>query len=216
MGVPLLALIPAAIAGVSAIVGASNKRKAERERQRLAASRPQLQGSEFIDEQIDLSRSELSRGQTAGQNAASQMMDANFSSAIDALLKSGGSPGNMADLYGQQQTGVMRMALANDEIRRANIQNLMRAGQGAEGFRQQQFQFNSAMPWMDNSQANSAALQGANQQMWSGIANAGSSLSYGLGSMQNQANYNNYFKPPAQNLPAQSPWTNAIQNPYLR
>lgn len=212
-----MALIPAAIAGVSAIVGAANKKKAERERQRLAASRPDLQNSEFLDEQMDLSRAELVRGQTPGQYAAQQTMDANFSSSIDALLKSGGSPGNMADLYGQQNLGTLRMAMAGDDIRRANIQNLMRAGQNSEGFRQQQFQFNSYAPFADASQANAGALQGANQQMWSGIANAGSSLAYGLGSMQNQNAYNNYFKPPpSQNLPAQSPWTNAIQNPYLR
>lgn len=215
MGVPLLALIPAAISAASAIAGGIQKRKAEKERQRLAASRPELENSEFLDEQIDLTRSELSRGQTPGQVAAQQMMDANFSSSLQALLKSGGSPGNVADLYGQQQVGGMRMAIANDQMRQANIQNLMRAGQGSEGFRQQQFQFNSAMPWMDSAQANAQALQGSNQQVWSGIANAGSSLAYGLGGMQNQAGYNNYFRTPAQNQPPQTTWSNGIKNPYL-
>lgn len=211
-----MALIPAAVGAVSAIVGAANKRKAERERQALAASRPDLQNSEFIDEQIDLSRSELSRGQTPGQVAAQQMMDANFSSSLDALLRSGGSPGNMADLYGQQQLGQMRLSMANDDIRRANIQNLMRAGQVGENFRQQQFSQNQWSPWADSSQANAGALQGANQQMWSGIASAGSSLAYGLGGVQNQNAYNNYFQPPPQQQQPQIPWSNGIKNPYLR
>lgn len=210
------ALVPLAVSAVSAIAGASAKKKAERERQRLAASRPELENSEFVDEQVDLARSELTRGNnTSGMIAGEQMMDANFASSIDALLKSGGSPGNMADLFGQQQTGVLRRAMAADDIRRANVQNLVRAGQAGEQMRQQLFSQNQWSGFADNAQANAGALQAAQNQMWGGIANAGSSLAYGLGSMQNQNAYNNYFRPPAQNLPPQTPWTNGIQNPYL-
>lgn len=216
MGVPILALIPAAISAASAIAGGIQKRKAEKERLRLAASRPELQNSEFLDEQMDLARSELSRGPSRGQVAAQQMMDANFSSSLDALLRSGGSAGNMADLYGQSQTGAMQLAMSQDALRQNQIQNLMRAGQGSEGFRQQQFQYNQFAPFADNAQANAAALQSSNQQMWSGIANAGSSLAYGLGGMQNQAGYNNYFQQPPQQQTTQVAWSNGIKNPYLR
>lgn len=186
------ALIPAAISAASAIIGGINKRKAERERQRLAATRPELQGSEFIDEQIDLSRSELARGiNTPAQVAAQQNLDANFSSSLDAILRGGGSPSNVADLLGQQSIGQMRLAMIQDDIRRNNIQNLMRAGQVGEQFRQQQYSQNQWAPWADNVQAASAALQGANQQMWSGIASAGSGIANVFGSLETNQNYNN-------------------------
>lgn len=200
------ALVPLAVSAVSAIAGASAKKKAERERQRLAASRPELQNSEFVDEQVDLSRSELTRGNnTPGMVAGQQMMDANFSSSIDALLKSGGSPGNMADLYGQQQLGQMRFSMAQDDIRRANIQNLVRAGQAGEQMRQQLYSQNQWSPWADSSQANAGALQGATNQMWSGIGNAGSSAAYYINSLESQKKNDDYF----------NGWKNGIKNPYL-
>lgn len=189
------ALIPLAISAVSAISGAAAKNKAKKERERLAASRPELGDSQYLDEQMDLARSELVRGnQTPGMTAMQQSMDSNFSSALESLLRSGGSPGNVASLYGNQLTGQMRMAVANDEVRRSNILNLMNAGKNSEQFRQDQFGFNRWHPWADSAQANSASLQAANQQMWSGIANAGSAGAYWAGAAENKGAYNDYFR----------------------
>lgn len=173
------ALIPLAISAVSAVSGGISKKKAQRERERLANSRPELEDSEFIDEQVALARNELSRGQdTASRVAMEQSMDNDFASSLDAILRGGGSVNNAADLYDRSQMGRMRVAMMDDDLRVQRIRNLMSVGQQGENFRQQQFQFNQFAPWADNTQAAAASYSAANQQMWSGISNAASAASY--------------------------------------
>ena len=191
---PFAALIPLAIAAFSAIKGGIDKRKAQKERERLANERPQIGNSEALDEQLALARSELSRGiNTPGQVAAQQMADGQFSASLQALLQGGGNANNVADLYGDANTGRMQLAIASDNIRRQNIMNLMNAGNQSENFRQQQWQANVFAPWADNTQAAAASYQAANQQMMSGLANAGSIGANWLGSIENANAYNNYF-----------------------
>lgn len=208
------ALIPLAISAISAGVGAINKGKAERERRALANARPELGNSPYLDETNNLLSAELAAGNnTPAMQAMRQANDANFSSSLNAILQGGGSANNVADLFGQQQSGAMRMAMYGDDLRRQNIQNLIAANQGSEGFRQQQFQYNQYAPWADRSQATAAALQAANNQMWSGISSAGSSLTNWAGSQQYANNYNKALKKPTATTPTVE-WSNGIKNPY--
>lgn len=188
-----VALAGLALSAIQAGVGYANKQKAERERKRLAASRPELQDSEYLDEMRDLSASELNRGETPAMQAMRQQNEAAFSSSLQALMQGGGSANNVADLYGQQQTGSMRMSIANDERRLQNIRNLMAANQGSEQFRQQQFQFNSYAPWADYTQATAGSIQAGNNQMWGGVSSFGSQLGYMGNSWGNQNAYGGYF-----------------------
>ena len=193
-----MAWVTAAIMAASAIAGYANKAKANRERKRLAETRPELEDSPYLDEQINLARSELARGQnTASRVAMEESADADFAASLDALLRGGGNVNNVSDLYDNSQGGRMRLAMMDDQLRADRIRTLMAAGQGSEQFRQQQFQFNQWAPWADNAQAAAQAYQQGNQQMWSGISGAASSVAYqqylnqnrngfGLGVQQNQ------------------------------
>lgn len=205
------ALIPLAVSAYSAISGAVNKNKAQKERERLAENRPELGDSQYVETLQDLASSELARGQnTPARIAMRQASDSNFSSALQSLLQSGGGAGNVADLYGQAQIGQMRMAMDGDALRQNQIRNLFAANQGSEQFRQQQFQVNRWAPWADDAQAAAASIQSANNQMMSGISSFGSGLGNWVGSMENAAAYNNYFKPPKEK---QSTWGN-LGNQY--
>lgn len=191
---PFAALIPIAISAASAIGGYLSKRKAQKERERLAASRPEIGDSEFVDEQIDLARSELARGNnTASRLAYEEAADTGFASSLDAILRGGGNVNNVADLYGNSMQGRMRLAMMDDDLRIQRIRNLSAAQQGAEGFRQQQFQFNQFAPWADNAQAAAQAYAGANQQMWSGIANVGAGLTNYASMLQQEKMYDKYL-----------------------
>jgi len=175
MAFPILAV--AALAAGSAIAGGIKASKAKKEAQRLAASRPQLSVSPYVTDQVRLAESELSRGQTsASQTAYDEALDRDFSSSIDAILRGGGSLGNIADVYGADVEGRSRMAMMEDNLRLNQIQNLMRAQGTGEDFRQQQFQFNQAAPWFDQAQAASAARAAGNKQMWDSIGSLGTAV----------------------------------------
>lgn len=170
------ALIPLAISAASAIYSGIQSNKARKEKERLRDSRPEISDSEFVDEQVDLARSELSRGQnTASRVALQKSMDSDFAAMADRILMGGGSVNNVADLFDKTQAGRMRLAMLDDDLRIKRINNLMAAGSAGENFRQQQFQFNQYAPWADNTQAAAAARAGANQQMWSSFSNMGAS-----------------------------------------
>lgn len=177
----------AAIAAGSAIAGAAQKAKAKKEAARLAASRPELSVSPYVTDQIRLAESELSRGMTsASQTAMDESLDRDFSSSIDAILRGGGSLGNISDVYGADVEGRSRMAMMEDNLRLQQIQNLMSAQGTGENFRQQQFQFNQWAPWSDQAQAASAAMAAGDKQMWSGIG----SLGQAVGGMLNKGAWN--------------------------
>lgn len=172
MPFPLIAM--AAIAAGSAIAGAAQKAKAKKEAARLAASRPELSVSPYVTDQVRLAESELSRGMTSSSRTAyDEALDRDFSSSIDAVLRGGGSLGNIADIYGADVEGRSRMSMMEDNLRLQQIQNLMSAQGTGENFRQQQFQFNQWAPWADMSKATSAAREAADKQMWSGISSFG-------------------------------------------
>lgn len=188
------ALIPLAVSAFSAIQGASNKKKAEAERLRLANSRPELQDSEYLEDAYDLAGAELSRGgNTPGMVAMRRASDANFSSSLQSILQAGGSPGNVADLYGQAGMGELRTAMAQDDIRRSRIGGLLNAAQLMEQFRQNQFKTNEFAPFADASQATAAQLQAANNQMWNGISSAGAGLTNWGGTMEGNNAWSSYF-----------------------
>lgn len=185
MPFPLIAM--AALAAGSAIAGGIKASKAKKEAARLAASRPGLSVSPYVTDQVRLAESELSRGRTsASQTALDETLDRDFSSSIDAILRGGGSLGNVADVYGADVEGRSRMAMMEDNLRLSQIQNLMSAQGTGENFRQQQFQFNQFAPWADQAQAASAARAAGEQQMWNGI----SSLGQSVGGMLNKGAWN--------------------------
>lgn len=185
MPFPLIAM--AALAAGSAVAGGIKASKAKKEAARLAASRPELSVSPYVTDQVRLAESELSRGRTsASQTALDETLDRDFSSSIDAILRGGGSLGNIADIYGADVEGRSRMAMMEDNLRLQQIQNLMSAQGTGENFRQQQFQFNQFAPWADMSQAASAARAAGDKQMWNGI----SSLGQSVGGMLNKGAWN--------------------------
>ena len=82
------------------------------------------------------------------------------------------------------------------------ISNVIAANRNMTEEVDKNFQFNQWAPWADKAQANSKARQAAADMTMSGIDTFGSSLMSGLEKLDQESDYNDYFK----KSPGNSPW----------
>jgi hypothetical protein len=214
--------IPATALGVAqTVTGLINSKKTKREAARLAASRPKLEASPYLDDQLSLAQSELSSGMSgAAESAYEQGLSRDVSSSLDAILKGGGDVNNVAEIFDRSATGRQRLALMKENLRLSQINNLVNAQGAMENQRQQMFQFNEAAPWFDAARANAQGRQKAQDMIWGGLQTVASSA---MGSAQGSAaknDFNNYFQSgqqgggPQYSQVQQAPnYTGAVQSP---
>lgn len=194
MPIPALA-IPAAIGVAQAVTGLIKGGKAKKEAARLAATRPKLEASPYLDDQLSLAQSELSSGMSgAAESAYEQGLSRDTSSSLDAILKGGGDVNNVAEIFDRSAVGRQRLALMKENLRLSQINNLVNAQGAAENERQQRFQFNEWAPWSDAAQANSKARQGAENMIWSGLQTVGGAATGFLQGQQAKSDMSNYFQ----------------------
>ena len=161
----------AAIGFGTAAVGFFKEKSAEKTAKKLAANRPTLKDSPYMNDQLSLAESQLSTGMSADAKATyEQDMDRSLSSSLQAVLKGGGNPNNIGEIFASDTQGRQRLALMKDNLRLANIDRLTRAQDAAEELREKQFQVNVDAPWKDSAQATAASRQGAENMMWSGLS----------------------------------------------
>lgn len=190
---PALA-IPAAIGAAQTVVGLIKGGKAKKEAARLAASRPKLEASPYINDQLSLAQSELQSGMGgATERAYEEGLSRDTSSALDAILKGGGDVNNVAEIFDRSAVGRQRLSLMKENLRLSQINNLVNAQNAAENQRQQMFQFNSFAPWADKARANAQARQGSENMIWGGLQTLGSAATGFLQGQQAKSDYGNYF-----------------------
>jgi hypothetical protein len=155
--------------------------KAKSEAKKLAATRPTLKNSPYTQDQISLAESQLSTGMSAEAKATyEQDMDRSLSTSLNAVLKGGGNPNNVGEIFSSDQTGRQRLALMKDNLRLADIDRVTRAQDAAEEMREKQWSINEDAPWKDSAQGNAQARQAASNEIWSGIDTAGGGLLKGI------------------------------------
>jgi len=189
--------IQAGIGVVDTAVGLINKGKARREANRLARSRPQYAIDKGYGQNLDLAESELAGGglSATAENAYNQLQDKQFSSSLDAILKGGGTATNVADVYGQGQEGRLRLAQLSDQMRLSKINNVMKSREQLADEEDKKFMYNVDAPWKNAVQANSAARQGADAQIWSGIQTVGSAGMQFADQQGQKKQQNDYLNP---------------------
>lgn len=170
------ALIGAGVGLAQTVTGLINSGKAKKRAAELERNRPLLKDSQFLDDQLNLAKSEMANGGLSGrsQQIYDQGNDRSLSASLNAILKGGGDVNNVADVFDRSAEGRSRLALLNDNLRLSNINNLVNAQNASENFRQQQFGLNEYSPWKDKVAANGAARTAAQGQIWSGIGQMGS------------------------------------------
>jgi hypothetical protein len=192
--------IPATALGIAqTVTGLINSKKTKREAARLAATRPKLEASPYLDDQLSLAQSELSSGMSgAAESAYEQGLSRDVSSSLDAILKGGGDVNNVAEIFDRSAVGRQRLSLMKENLRLSQINNLVNAQGAMETQRQQMFQFNDFAPWADASRANAQGRQKAQDMIWGGLQTVASGA---MGSAQGAAaksDFNNYFNPGQQ------------------
>jgi hypothetical protein len=183
----------------TAAYGVIKGAKAKKEAKRLAASRPKIEASPYLDDQLSLAKSELSSGMSgAAENAYEQGLSRDVSGSLDAILKGGGDVNNVAEIFDRSAVGRQRLALMKENLRLSQINNLVNAQNAYGNQDQQRFQFNEWAPWADSAQANAQGRQGAENMIWSGVQTAGSGVAGYMQGQQAKSDYNNYFDTPAR------------------
>lgn len=186
-GIPGADIIQGGIGVTELALGLINQGKTKEEARELAATRPKYEISPLVDQDLALTRSELGNGMSdAASRAYNDLNNQQFSSAIDATLKSGGSPNSIGAIYGNSEDGRMRLATMKDNLRLQQIQNEIRASERKQQEQQTQWQVNQYAPWADKSQANAAARQGAAAQVNAGLNTLGASAISGANSIREQ------------------------------
>jgi hypothetical protein len=175
---PISAIVQTGLGLAQSVVGLINAGKAKREARELEKSRPQYQISPLAGDELSLTKSELSSGglSSTGQTAYNDLDNQQFSSSLESLLRGGGSVNNVADVYGQGQTGRLRLAQLNDQMRLQKINNYIGSARYYTEQTDKQFDFNKVRPWMDKAQATGQARQKADAGIWAGLGTAGAGV----------------------------------------
>lgn len=184
----------AAVGAITLGYGIYKDSKANSKAKELQNSRPQLANSPYTQDELALSKSELANPMSADASRSLQEdNDRSLSTSIDAILKGGGDVNNVAQVFDGSQRGNQRLALMKENLRLNKINNFMNTSRNAEQERQQQFQFNQWAPWADQAQANSAAKQGAQTTINSGINTLASGVTGALSNSANNKAMNDYL-----------------------
>jgi hypothetical protein len=190
------ALIQTGLGAVEAVVGAINSKKEKRIADELERSRPKRETDPLYGQNLSLVESELAGGgMSAGaERAYNNVLDRQFSSSLDSILRGGGSVNNVADVFDASEQGRQNLALMKDRMRLNQVNNVLsqRTALAEEG--DKNFLFNDWAPWADKSVANAQARQGSQNQLWSGLDTAGSGAINASTILNDNNRYEQYFK----------------------
>lgn len=170
---PLPLAIPLIMGGLQTAQGVMQKIKAAKLAKRNP--RPKLKDNKFLNDQYQLTGSYAGTGLTAG---AKDLMvtnnDRNQSSALDALLKTGGSANLVGDIYSSGQDALRGLALAEDQARVNNMNRYLGVvGKKSEEERDQFF-VNEYAPWKDQAKLISELSTQGMDNIWKGFNTGGS------------------------------------------
>lgn len=210
---PVAAAIPIALGVAKTVTSLVNKGKAKREAKELQKTRPQYDVDEGYGQNVSLAESNLQGLSDSAENAYNQLADKQFSSSLDAILKSGGTATNVADVYGQGEEGRLRLAQLSDQMRMNQVNSLMRSREALADQNEKAWQINQFAPWQDRAQANAQARQGAEEGIWSGLQTAGAGAMQFIDQQAQQKQQNQYFTNGSSNSSAT---TNSTFNPAPR
>lgn len=93
----------------------------------LEKTKPVKKTSQFDRDALNLTESDLANGISAeADQAYNDTEDRSLSSSLSAILKSGGSANNIADVYGDSSQGRQNMAVMRDQIRMKKVDEYLK------------------------------------------------------------------------------------------
>lgn len=174
---PGTSLAQIGLGAISSVIGLAREKGLKKEAERLAESRPDYEISELAGQELSLAKSELGGGLSAGAKAYMELNNNQFSNTISSLLKGGGNVNSIGAIYGNNETGRLRLAQMEDEMRLRKINNLVTASDKYQTEQQTAWQVNKFAPWQDKAQANAEARTNNDARIWGGA----NSVAAGIG-----------------------------------
>lgn len=199
---------PSMIAGIAqgaiglgtTLFAGSKLKKAEEEAARLQKERPNYAITPESQFEQSLAESELANGMSAEAEAAYEnSAERDIAASLDAMLKTGGSSGNIADIFSASNESRQKLALLKDQLRLRQVGNVVDAYRNMTEQRDKEFQVNKDAPWKDAAQANADARKAAAALQMQGFNTfAGGGANY-LSGMSDQNTYTDFWKPKPRN-----------------
>ncbi len=166
-----------AIAGYNVVAGQINLTKANAEANRLEAQKPVKKTSQFDRNAYSLSESELENGISAEtQQAYDDGREASLSSSISAMLKSGGSANNIADIYGGDARARQQMAIIEDNMRLKKVESYLSESRHMAEEDEKNWLVNDYGPYINKLKAVGEAKKAAAAQTAKGLDSLGGSM----------------------------------------
>jgi hypothetical protein len=159
-------LIQGGLGAVQTALGFGQKAKAAKLQKKLnALERPELKENEFIDESYNLTQAMAGQGLSeSAKQAYISNNDRNLTASLGALLKTGGSPNLVSDLYDNSQSGIRNLALAEDDARRKNINTYLEYGIAPKASESRDmWMTNKMVPFQDKSAQLTQQIAGLSQ-----------------------------------------------------
>ncbi len=176
------------------ISGAVKEGKANRVAEELSKTRPKRNISSYAQDDFNLAKSELAQGMSAdAERAYDSLNNKQLTNSLDAILKSGGSPNNVGEVYGRSNEGRMNFSILKDNARLSRVNNLVRAYQMMNEEDQANFAFNEFAPWKDKAEANGQARSNAEAEKNQGLNTAAVAGMQYFQEEKDQDMYEKYF-----------------------
>lgn len=179
--------IGAVTGGIQSVIGIAQKIKAAK----LAKSniRPDLTDSTYLDDSYKLNEAYAGEGlDENSKQAYIQNNDRNLSSSLDTMLRLGGGPNLVSQLYDTSTNALQGLALADETARVRNRANFVASQKDKSSEQRDEFFLNKYQPWKDqNALINQLSNEGM-QNIWKGVNTAGSAVVGSLNPYGNKSN----------------------------
>lgn len=170
-----------AVSAYNIFGGLVNTSKANPEANYLEKTKPVKKTSQFDRDALNLTGSDLANGMSAeSEQAYNDTTDRALSSSISALLKSGGSANNIADIYGNTAEARQQLAVIRDQIRMKNVEKYLAELDNMAQEEEKKWLVNEYGPYINKLKAVGEAKKAAAEQTAKGLDSLGGSMS-GMG-----------------------------------
>lgn len=166
--------VPIALGAYQVVSNVMKGEQAKKEAAALAKSRPIRTTSQFDKDNLSLSESELATGQSAkGEKAYNDATDRGLSTSISEMLKAGGNPNDIGSIYTNSEQGRQQLAVIQDQLRLAQIQNVLKQNENMASEDQNNWLVNEYGPYKDKLKAIGEARKNAAEGITKGIDTLG-------------------------------------------
>lgn len=156
--------------------------------------RPEYKMPKAIVDNQNLIEGRASHGLSDGAvNTYTQASDRQQSSAIDAILKGGGSVNNIGELYSASNDGLTRLALIDEEMRSRNVKALVDQNSVMGDYQDKEWEINKWGPYADAAQAAAALKKQGSDNIWKGIGSVTGAVTNAATSKQYEEQGDNVF-----------------------